>query len=340
MHAAFLQNRYMRVKVGNTLSSKKSVTGGAVQGSVLGVMDHNAVMEVVDDDFLTDSHKYVDDLTATEVIGREAGSYNQSGALTGERDIEFYHASRSEENIKRISDYCLHHGLKVNEKKTQLLAISSKKNRVKVWIQAGRENINSTDSLKLLGFVFGEKPDVTLQVENLIARASRRMFVLRYYSRFMPGKDLIKLYSAMVRSVLEYSSVTYHSMLTIKQSNDLEQIQKKCLRCIFGYGKGYEELLEESGLSTLKARREKAVLKFAAKTAKNPVYSHWFLLNPNHTSSRNPKIYTEEFARTSRLYNSPLFHMRRLLNKTDHDQMPETNYMDLAHLFDDDDLQI
>ena len=161
------------------------------------------------------------------------------------------------------------------------------------------------------------------------------MFILRYYAKFMPGSDLTKLYSALVRSVLEYSSVTYHSMLTKGQENDLENIQKKCLRCIFGYGKTYEDLLKESGMSTLKERRERAVLKFAQKTLKNPVYSHWFRLNPNVTSQRNPVVYLEEFARTNRLYNSPLFHMRRVLNKSDHDPQPDTNYLDLAYLFDD-----
>ena len=113
----------MRVKVGKTLSSSLPVTGGTVQGSVLGVMDHNAVMEFVDDDFLTDSHKYVDDLTSTKTIAKGAGSYVQSGVMKGERDIEYFHASKSEENIKRITRYSSHHGLKVNEKKTQLLAV-------------------------------------------------------------------------------------------------------------------------------------------------------------------------------------------------------------------------
>ena len=161
------------------------------------------------------------------------------------------------------------------------------------------------------------------------------MFVLRYYSRFLPGKALTKLYCALVRSVLEYSLVTYHSMLTRKQSNDLEIIQKKCLRCIFGYKKTFEELLSGSGMSTLEARREKAVIKFAKKTEKNPVYSHWFRQNPNLTSERRPKPYLEEFARTSRLYNSPLFHMRRALNQTDHVPLLENNYFDIAYLFDD-----
>ena len=53
MHAAFLVDRSMTVKIGNTLSPPELVTGGAVQGSVLGVLDHNAVMESVDEGFVT-----------------------------------------------------------------------------------------------------------------------------------------------------------------------------------------------------------------------------------------------------------------------------------------------
>ena len=65
MHAAFLNNRRMRVKIGNILSNEKIITGGAVQGSVLGVLDHNAVLEFVDEDLDVNStgiYKYVDDL--------------------------------------------------------------------------------------------------------------------------------------------------------------------------------------------------------------------------------------------------------------------------------------
>ena len=50
MHAAFLSNRRMRGKIENLLSEEKVVTGGAVQGSILGVLDHNVVLEYIDDE--------------------------------------------------------------------------------------------------------------------------------------------------------------------------------------------------------------------------------------------------------------------------------------------------
>ena len=39
---------------GNIISEEKSITGGAVQGSVLGVLDHNVVLEFIDEDLETD----------------------------------------------------------------------------------------------------------------------------------------------------------------------------------------------------------------------------------------------------------------------------------------------
>ena len=96
-------------------------------------------------------------------------------------------------------------------------------------------------------------------------------------------------------------------MLTKQQENALEIVQKKCLRCIFGYNKSYDELLAESELEPLKVRRSAAFLKFARKASDNPIYARWFKKNQNLTTLRNPKTYEEKFARTNRLYNSPLY---------------------------------
>ena len=193
--------------------------------------------------------------------------------------------------------------------------------------------------MKLLGFVFDTSPDASAQVRNLINRATSRFFVLRYYSNFMSGNDLRKLYCALIRSVLEYSSVTYGPMLTKAQSNDLENVQKKCLRCMYGYQKTYSELLLESGLSSLKDRRQKAILKFAQKASENQNYHHWFPLNTSNRSSQRlsgRNKYMEHFARSKRLYNSPLFYMRRLLNgNQDDDEQPHSLVVDFSHVFND-----
>ena len=71
MHAAFLKCRTMLVKLGTILSSPKEVTGGTVQGSVLGVLDHNVVLNDLDSEIdrsTVYTAKFVDDLTVIDVI--------------------------------------------------------------------------------------------------------------------------------------------------------------------------------------------------------------------------------------------------------------------------------
>ena len=128
-------------------------------------MDHNAVLEAVDEDFLSESHKYVDDLTTTESIAPTAVGYEHQDEIGGVV-TDVYHAPMSELNLNTLTNYCEGTGLKVNESKTQLLAISNNKNPVKVWIQAGKESIQSSETLKLLGSVFSDRPDVSAQVER------------------------------------------------------------------------------------------------------------------------------------------------------------------------------
>ena len=59
-------------KGGFRLVGSPGITGGAVQGSVLGILDHNAVLESLDDDiFNTYIAKYLDDMTLVESVPKD-----------------------------------------------------------------------------------------------------------------------------------------------------------------------------------------------------------------------------------------------------------------------------
>ena len=132
----------------------------------------------------------------------------------------------------------------------------------------------------------------------------------------MPEKDLVRLYLSLVLPVLDYTCVVYHSMLSITQENGLESLQKLALKIVYGVtGVSYDELLRRSGLCTLKERRMKLLDKFILKAVNHPTYGAWFPTKHFvHYNMRREKIYEETFARTKRLYNSPIFYMRRRLN--------------------------
>ena len=136
--------------------------------------------------------------------------------------------------------------------------------------------------------------------------------------------------------MLEYSGVTYGTMITQYQRNRLKNVQKSCLRNIFGFDKSYSDLLEEADLKTLEERRANALRRFAEKASTNSQFSHWFPLNQNRASQRSDKKYQELHAKSNRLYNSPLFEMRRILNnsaKEARGALPDLN--DLSDLFNE-----
>ena len=110
----------MTAKVGNVVSRPKPVTGGAVQGSILGVLDHNAVIEFVDEDFTIRTEKYVDDMTTVESIPNGANYYYDEAYET-----KLFHATETENSIQKLKKTCDDQNLKINASKTQLLAISA-----------------------------------------------------------------------------------------------------------------------------------------------------------------------------------------------------------------------
>ena len=92
----------------------------------------------------------------------------------------------------------------MNEKKTKLLTISNNRYKTDAWLETpDGELVQSEEELKLLGFIFSDKPNCNKQIKYILKRASARFYVLRYYSKFTPGDELRTLYCALVRSVLE-----------------------------------------------------------------------------------------------------------------------------------------
>ena len=47
------------------------------------------------------------------------------------------------------------------------------------------------------------------------------------------ASDVVKIYTSIIRSVLGYSCQVWHPGLTSQQSNDIEMIQKRCLKFPF-----------------------------------------------------------------------------------------------------------
>ena len=127
--------------------------------------------------------------------------------------------------------------MKVNSSKTNLLLISDAQSFTPLAEIEDAEGtvIQSSPTMKILGFHMSSRPTVAAHVEALRKRFRQRYWILFHLKRlgFM-REELCKVYRNIIRPVADYCAVVYHSMLSDEQDELLDQCQAHALRCIFG----------------------------------------------------------------------------------------------------------
>ena len=123
----------------------------------------------------------------------------------------------------KLEQACQERGLKTNDKKTQLLSISAWRNNTKCWLTLkDGSTLFSNETFK-----FSNVPNVHEQINHIVNRDTFRSFVIRNLSNFDADKTkLCNVYCSLIRPVMEYSSVTFGSMMTKCDKNRLENIKK------------------------------------------------------------------------------------------------------------------
>ena len=157
-------------------------------------------------------------------------------------------------------------------------------------------------------------------VNALIAKASKRLAVIKRYRKILPRTALTTLYIAMVRPILEYGDVLYYnSPLSIGRS--IEQVQRRAaLACTGGYRHtSYKNLLHELNWEPLYTRRKNHKLIIFYKITNNiyPKYLHDLLIKNTHQTyqlrhthhfrprqSRLTTSHNSFFPSTTRLWNN------------------------------------
>ena len=152
--------------------------------------------------------KYVDDLTIIDTADMSTPTEVDG---SGNRPMHTIYPQDTQKAFDDIRKKTEEKELKINEKKTQILSISSAAYDTTAKIKTNQsEWSESGEELKVLGFVFSNKPTVEKQVEKLIRKANKRYFTLiKYKKAGIPKQRLRDIYSSVMRSVLEFSSVVY-----------------------------------------------------------------------------------------------------------------------------------
>ena len=208
--------------------------------------------------------------------------------------------------------------MKVNTSKTQLLCISDNKTNsvTNSYIRVGKEKIVSGEELKILGFMFSRQPSVKCHVNYMVSKAKKKLWTLRHVKKAGLGQeDLLRTFNTLVRPTLEYAAPTFHSMLSAEMRDQIEYVQKRASKIIFGWQTHYDEIIASGKMVTLEERREMLTSKFEHKTSKNPRFADWFTKKDyENVDLRSKNKFVQPFARTERLRKSPVHYMTRLLN--------------------------
>ena len=138
-------------------------------------------------------------------------------------------------------------------------------------LELNRENLEVVTQAKLLGVIITNDLKWDKNTEYLVKKANSRMQLLRKVAEFASSiEDKKNIYVLYVRSILEQSSVVWHSSLTKENAEDLERVQKAALRIIIGKEcMNYDDALLKADMESLEDRREKLCKNFAEKSIKS-----------------------------------------------------------------------
>ena len=287
--AAFLLNRSHRVKVGPHMSDEGSPNGGVPQGTLSG--PKSFLVQMNDLQTPCDIVKYVDDSTIYEIC-----NYNSISNIQDSADVAL---KWSKDNDMRI-----------NSSKTKEMVISFNKrydfNSSLPNICIDNEQIERVDQVNILGVTVSNDLSWNIHIDNIIAKASKRMYMLYQLKRSgINQNDLLTIYVSVIRPVLEYACPVWHSCLPKYLSDNIEFIQKRSLKTIYP-GNDYSTCLTLCGLPTLFIRRKTLCEAYFNKIKRNDHKLHDLLPAERNVQYdfRNMNILPVPYARTNRFKNS------------------------------------
>ena len=324
----YLQDRTMKVKWNGVTSTERKLNGGGPQGATFGIWEYLVQSNESADCVSPDNRfKFVDDLTVLEkinllMIGLASFNCHQSVPSDIPDHNQFIPAGslKSQEFLEKIKLWTDNQKMILNQKKTKVMIFNfTEKYNFTTRLVLNNENLEVVKQAKLLGVIISDDLKWDQNTEYLVKKAHKRLELLRKVANFSTSvEDKRTIYILYVRSILEQSSVVWHSSLTKENSEDLERVQRAALRIILGKDfKNYDDALIKADLDSLENRREDLCQKFAEKCLKNEKTKDLF---PNREKAHCMKTREEEqfsvnFANTGRLMKSAIPHMQRILNK-------------------------
>ena len=233
--------------------------------------------------------KYVDDITMSEDV----------------------HKNRPSQVQAAVDDLCKMSNLdklQLNETKCKELGIGfSKAEREFSPITVSDIDLETVESIKLLGLHLSRNLKWNAHVTEIARIVVPRLYFLRQLRRSkVATKELVLFFTTCIRPLTEYACQMYHNSLPNYLRDDLERLQKRAMRIIFG-DISYSESLERVQLPTLFNRRKELTTQYFEKIACNPNHRLYNILpekNVNNYELRNNRTFVRPKFKTKRAQTS------------------------------------
>lgn len=287
----FLSDRRQSVKIKGVQSDWVHVNGGVPQGTKLGPILFLIMINDLELKSLRTSHwKYVDDVTISESLSVHDQSTLQS-------------------DLDEIQQWAESNDMRLNVKKCKEMTINFlRKSPVISPLYINGTPLDVVSSFKVLGITLNHQLKWSDNVDMIVKKASKRLYILRVLKQSgIPSSDLLPVFFALVRSILEYACVVWHTSLPTYLSVKIELVQKRALRILYP-GTHYADALQNAQCPRLDIRRQELCTKSFKKISDSSSRLH-HLLPPTRVAAhgralRNkdcislPKCRTDRYKRS------------------------------------------
>ena len=239
---SYFEDRQMRVKWHGKLSTPRKLPGGGAMGASLGNWEYlsqtNDNSDFIPED---DKFKFVDDLSTLEIINLLTiglSSFNMKPQVPNDIPVhgQFIENNKlvSQEYLDKLNQWSEDHKMIINQKKTKAMIFNfTEKFQFTTRLQLKNENIDIVDRMKILGTIVTKSLSWDENCQHLIKKVNARMQLLRNILSFgASNNEMVHLWTVFCHSVLEQSSLVWHSSLMQENTDDLKSTQKSFFKIV------------------------------------------------------------------------------------------------------------
>ena len=233
--------------------------------------------------------KFVDDLTALEIIPRNSPSM-----------MNFI--------VDDTQRFAVKNNMCLNPPKCKSMTINflHYKSCVISPIVTGGSTVEQVSSFKLLGLFNSEDLTWNIHCDYVLKKSNKRLYILRQLFKCGLAKsEIVNVYCTSIRPIIEYASVVFSNLPTYL-SKLIENIQKRALKTIWP-DVTYTEALHNARLISVSERRSDACVHFVMGISEgNPLFPLVYNRVVKSTAQyalRSKKANHPRFVRTDRFAN-------------------------------------